>query len=129
MLPLSFPVEKGPPEEFRAGNYSSRVTPRSLPVLLPVGNDREAVCGVPVTAHVRVSPRHPTRRSVILQIKIEEEEVKVERPTCSYCIHLQKNMYTSPKMERIRKNTHVGGGGVALLAVRNISLVGVVGIA
>lgn len=37
------------------------------PVLLPVGNDGEAVRVVSVAADVRVPPGHSCRRSVILQ--------------------------------------------------------------
>lgn len=39
------------------------------PVLLPVGDDGEAVRVVPVAADVRVPPGHTCRRGVILQRK------------------------------------------------------------
>lgn len=51
----------------QAASEHSNIPACSLPFLLPIGNDREPVRSVLVAAHVRVSPRHPVRASVILQ--------------------------------------------------------------
>lgn len=40
------------------------------PVLLPIGDDRESVCVVSVTADISVPPGHTCRCSVILQYNV-----------------------------------------------------------
>lgn len=42
------------------------LNPSNSPVLLPVGDDGEPVCVVPVAADVGVPPGHPCGRRVIL---------------------------------------------------------------